>query len=552
MTYHLQPYSMIGLDDDLLDYLIREHESQRVGTFEQFWSYYRNPLRMIETLTRAGRREWVWRPAQYAGLPSRLKSSESGTPAKEVVIENDIAWRVQALVDYMTGREVQLASTAGDASVRQQINEVLEMALTRFGGAQLLQQAALLGAVYGHVDFVLRADPLLAGLSGQPTGRAIGVGGLSASGGDTGSSAGSASSAAPSSTLDNQTGQPDARVMRALDMMTLETVEAPRAIPLLSPHDYRIIDAYIISYHRACNELERESVGSFMARLGRWAFGSTTGTSNQGSRCTDRSSLGKRATTHVIEILSADHRQVYEDGALVHDEPNRLGILPVVHIQDGTQPYCFDGLGEVEPLIALQDELNTRLSDRANRVTLQSFKMYLGKGIDGFGERPIGPGQMWMTDNMEASIDEFGGDASSPSEEAHIREIREAMDKASSVTPLAAGVIQGNLRVGSLSSENALRISLLGILSKVERKRQRYSEGIASTFRMLLHALDQSGIFRTRPEDRGIDVLWTAAVPEDQFKKLEEAVLKRDLGVPTQRILSELGYGPDELGDTSH
>ncbi len=72
--------------------------------------------------------------------------------------------------------------------------------------------------------------------------------------------------------------------------------------------------------------------------------------------------------------------------------------------------------------------------------------MYLGKGIDGFTDRPVGPGQMWSTDNPDAAIHEFGGDADTPSEDHHIREIREAMDKTSGVSPLAAGVVGGQHR----------------------------------------------------------------------------------------------------------
>ncbi len=39
-------------------------------------------------------------------------------------------------------------------------------------------------------------------------------------------------------------------------------------------------------------------------------------------------------------------------------------------------PLSYEGLSDVEPLIPLQDELNTRLSDRANRVTYQAFNMF--------------------------------------------------------------------------------------------------------------------------------------------------------------------------------
>src|SRR5690606_36469917 len=205
----------------------------------------------------------------------------------------------------------------------------------------------------------------------------------------------------------------------------------------------------ILHYRRWDRRVEETG---FLSRLGRW------------SGLTGAGDGRVRGTVEVTEILSASHRQVYEDGELIVDEPNRLGVLPVVHVQHGPQPYFYEVLSEVEPLIGLQDELNTRLSDRANRVTLQCFKMYLGKGIDGFGERPVGPGQMWSTDSPEASIEAFGGDAASPSEVEHVREIREALDKVSGVTPLAAGLLRA--KVGTLSSENALRISMMGLLSK--------------------------------------------------------------------------------------
>src|SRR5262245_65053339 len=125
--------------------------------------------------------------------------------------------------------------------------------------------------------------------------------------------------------------------------------------------------------------------------------------------------------------------------------------------------------------------------------------MWLGKGIDGFLDRPIGPGQMWLTDNPDASIESFGGDADSPSERQHIEELREALDKASGVTPAAAGHIKA--RVGNLTSENALRISLMGTLAKIKRKRVTYGQGIQQLCELVLHALHVHGVHRTEPQD---------------------------------------------------
>jgi hypothetical protein len=210
-------------------------------------------------------------------------------------------------------------------------------------------------------------------------------------------------------------------------------------------------------------------------------------------------------------------------------------------VQNQSQPFRYEGLSDVEPLIPLQDELNTRLSDRANRVTMQSFRMWLGKGIDGFTERPIGPGQMWMTDNTDASIEGFGGDADSPSEKAHIEELREALDKTSGVTPAAAGHIKA--KVGNLTSENALRISLMGTIAKIKRKRITYGRGIAETAALILHALDLSGLLRTAEGDRAVEIVWPDPLPADESRRIEDALRKAQLGVPLKTLRAELGYG---------
>jgi hypothetical protein len=199
------------------------------------------------------------------------------------------------------------------------------------------------------------------------------------------------------------------------------------------------------------------------------------------------------------------------------------------------------GQGDVEPLIGLQDELNTRLSDRAYRVTMASFRMYLGKGIEDFVRRPVGPGQMWGTDNPDATIEAFGGDQSTPSEDAHINEVREALDKISGVSPVAAGLIRGKL--GNLTSAVALRLTLIALLARTERKRVSLTRTLSQVVRVALAMLDRAGVIRTEEADRGIDVNWPTALPESDMDRLAEAQAKLAIGVPREVVLTELGYG---------
>lgn len=485
--------------------LVEEHGRDRLGRLELFWRYYRNELESpglghsLDERVGGRRVGGGYGLAQERGLPGRFRGSWMGddrAAEKEVVIENDIAWRVHAMVDFMFGRPVRIQSQAGSAGRRGEIERVCELLWESSGGISLMQDMALLGHVFGHVDVLVRS-----GVSG---GR-FGYGGV-----------------------------------------RFEIVEPRRGVALVSEHDYREIEGYVVIGERGAHEDELERGGERERDRGRFA---------RWLRRHEGHGLvgvgGDPGTVRVLEVFGRGVRRVYEDfgGGYELVEEGGLGVtgeVPVVHIQNVSQPFRYEGLGEVEPLIPLQDELNTRLSDRASRVTMQSFKMLLAKGLDGLDGMSVGPGQVLQTDNPEASIEAFGGDGSSPSEDAHIEQVREALDKTSGVPPLATGVVRA--RVGNLSSENALRLTLTGLLSRTERKRVMYGRGIADATRMALAALDEAGVFSTVEEEREVRVVWPESIPSDERVRLANARAKLDLGVDRDRVLSELGYGPGDDG----
>ncbi len=474
-----------------LDRLIERHELHTRPAADRLWAYYRNPLT-------AARPDRPREPAQAMGLPPRLRTrAGTATPPRERVIENDIAWRVHTLVDFMFGRSITLQSLAPDDDRATFIGSHLRNLFTRSGGIAFFQDLALLGSVYGHVDVLLRIDSTEPSLGDDPFAH-----------------------------------------------MRLEIVDPPRSIPLVNPTDYRTLDAFLIHARRTTDHnlgADDTSRPSFLTRVRQRLIGDDAGFDPTPLAHGDRADAWTEVFTH-------ERRAVYvRDGGATRSprrmtevEVNRLGRVPVVHIQNLPQPFAWEGLGDVEPLIPLQDELNTRLSDRANRVTFQSFKMYLGRGIDGFIDRPVGPGQMWQTDNLDANIQEFGGDADTPSESAHINEIREAMDKTSGVSPVAAGILRG--KVGNLTSENALRIVLMGLLARTQKKRTTYGRGIEAMCELAMHAADVLGRFPNDPVERDVRVEWPNPLPEAESQRLRDAQLKLTLGIPRNRVLAELGY----------
>jgi hypothetical protein len=505
MGFDLHIFKDPQLEADYVEWLVDEQSVDIQSHFAKLWEYYTN--RMIENnnsgasdkkVNESGR---CYVQAQEYGLPPRITgfthSANAGifgarsikdVQRKEVVIENDIAWRINAAVDFLFGKPISFVSRAPDSQKRAEIESILKAVFEANGAIGFFQDMAVLGSVYGFVDCLVR-----------PGGEILEQ---------------FTSSSSQTLSLKN--------VLQLAQTIGLELIEAPRALPVLEENDYKKIRYYLQHFYQKKNAINRKS--SFLARL-----------LLQGKRSSD-----SQQTIAVTEIISATAWQRYENKQLVGEGELPWGFLPAVHIQNIAQPYYYEGLSDVEPLIPLQDELNTRLSDRASRITFQSFKMYLGKGIEGFEDRPISPGRMWYTDNAEATIEEFGGDAATPSEDMHIAEIREAMDKTSGVTPLVAGVLKNKL--GNLTSAVALRLTLMGMLSKTERKRFTYGEGLKKVCKMVLDIFDKANIYRTGRADREIDIIFPSALPENMMEKLKEAEIKKELGVPIEQVLRELGY----------
>jgi len=518
MAYDLAIFRDPEFGADYVDWLADEHSIDIRLHFAKLWAYYTNRIEAVSNSSASGRKVNQsgrgYLQAQEQGLPSRITgltySSDAGAfgttavkevQRKEVVIENDIAWRVNAAVDFLFGKPISFVSKSSDSHKRAEIGLLLKALFEANGAIGFLQDMAVLGSVYGFVDCLVRPGDELTQLI---------------------SSNSHFSSQEQNGNPSSSQSLPFEDVLRLAQTVDLELIEAPRALPVLEENDYKKIRYYVQHFYQRKNALNRR--GSFLSRL----------------LSQRRQSGDSRQVIAVTEIISADKWQRYENKELAAEGELPLGYLPVVHIQNVAQPYYYEGLSDVEPLLPLQDELNTRLSDRASRLTFQSFKMYLGKGIEGFEDRPVSPGRMWHTDNPEATIEEFGGDAATPSEDLHISEIREAMDKTSGVTPLVAGVLKNKL--GNLTSAVALRLTLMGMLSKTERKRFTYGEGLNKVCCMALDMLDKGGVYRTSAADREIEIIFPSPLPENVMEKLKEAQLKKELGVPTEQVLRELGY----------
>ncbi|MBX3382755.1 MAG: phage portal protein [Phycisphaeraceae bacterium] len=470
----------------LINLVIDEHRRRALPRYNLFWSYYRNAM---EVTGRAGARTRPYRLAHEATLPFRSGDDDPDTRLRrQSVIENDIAWRIHAMIDFIFGKPLTIRSQAADPHLRARIDAILHAVWDHSGGLALMQDCALLAHVFGHASLGLRLSDHLAAL-----------------------------------TLDQRRPRLTPDPHDCARHIRLELIDPRRAAPILDDRDYRRLRALILHTTRETNDIIADGASlspSFAAAPSR-----------------------RRAAT--TEVITADSWRIFEDGRAVSSQFFHIADAPpVAHFQNIAQPFEHAGLGEVEPLIPLQDELNARLTDRASRVTMQTFKMFLVKGFDSLNNASVGPGRLWITDNPDAAVEPFGGDASSPSEDRHLADIRDAMDKISGVPPLASGVVQA--KVGNLSSANALRITLMSVLSKTARKRITYGRGIAHACELILAALSAADILPTSPQDRRVRLLWPDPLPEDIRERLLTLDAKARFGAPNEQLLAELGHGSDE------
>lgn len=449
------PVEDLELEPHALEQTLVHHHSRVLPQLQRFYTYWRNPL--IEQQPKPV-------PGQSIGLPRRHRFPPNPlTQPRELVIENDITWRLGVMIDFLMGQPIKLAVQAASQARSEELEAVLSEVLESSGGLPMLQDLALLGHVHGLAALLLRSDEATGALKVVP-------------------------------------------------------IDPTRLVPILD-RDGSMIAAVLVD------------VGDEAQR---------------GDHPFDRIEIFTPTARRIIarRLDDAGHTQ-YE---ILLDEAGTLtpGFLPLVHAQHSQQPGSFHGIGEVEPLIPLQDELNTRLTDRAARVTMQSFKMFLAKGVEGFDKIPVGPGTLISTDNERAEITTFGGDGASPSEDRHIDEVRAAMDKISGVPPLATGVIQA--RIGNLSSENALRLTLQGLIARTQRKRVIYGRLIAQICRLIFAALDARGDLRTDLAERAVQVQWPEMLTPSAQELIRSVSVKQSLGVSDQTLLRELGYASGDPG----
>ncbi|KKL84534.1 hypothetical protein LCGC14_1963790, partial [marine sediment metagenome] len=151
MGFDFGKFEEDGLSEAFVEWLVEEEWVAGGAQFGRLWDYYDNPMRQVmqgrnggDNASESGRN---YVQAQEVGLPARItgvvysrsNGAEGGRSVpdiqrKEVVIENDIAWRINAMVDFLFGKGVQLISKSPQVSKRREIEKIMKAVFSANGG----------------------------------------------------------------------------------------------------------------------------------------------------------------------------------------------------------------------------------------------------------------------------------------------------------------------------------------------------------------------------------------------------------------------------------
>jgi hypothetical protein len=255
MGFDLDIFKDEQLEADYIEWLVDELSIEIAAHFSKLWEYYTNQIAeasgadsCYRKINEAGR---CYLQAQEYGLPARITglvhSANAGVfgaravkdvQRKEVVIENDIAWRINAAVDFLFGKPISFVSKSPDSQKRAEIEAILKAVFEANGALGFFQDMVVLGSVYGFVDCLVRpGDEVFARVTSSS-----------------------------SQILEGRHGVlPLQDVLQLAQTIGLELIEAPRALPVLEENDYKRIRYYVQHFVQRRNALNRKS--SFLSRL---------------------------------------------------------------------------------------------------------------------------------------------------------------------------------------------------------------------------------------------------------------------------------------------
>jgi hypothetical protein len=238
----------------------------------------------------------------------------------------------------------------------------------------------------------------------------------------------------------------------------------------------------------------------------------------------------------VVERWTTTELEVLVQGRAVRHGPNPYGELPFVHIGNLRPPNTFWGVSDLRDVLALNRELDERVSDQADLIRYHADPPVIFRGVDEHSDLAVGPGTVWdIPADADVKLLEWSGRA--PAVQEHIQTVLRALYEVAETPRTAFG------DSGRVLSGVALETELRPIVQKTLRKRVYWTAGLRRRNALVLRLAERFGLAETGEfSPYHSRVVWPAMLPQDRSRDVADAIALVAAGLRSARTaMDDLG-----------
>ena len=247
----------------------------------------------------------------------------------------------------------------------------------------------------------------------------------------------------------------------------------------------------------------------------------------------------------VTEVWTASTLEVLRSGEVERRVPNPYGFIPYVVFPNLRVPKEPWGQSDLVDLLAVNRELNSRLSVLAHILEVSGNPIAVLENVTDSTGIKVGPGRLWELpkDARAYLLDLLSGGGV----QLHIEYVNllyRAMHDIAEMPRTAFGDGEGTARSGV-----ALEVELQPMLQKIARKRAIWTVALGERARMVLrlHALhgdEQAASAANHAGVYAVRVVWPPILPSDRTELVQQETALVQAGIHShRRAMDLLGEG---------
>lgn len=246
------------------------------------------------------------------------------------------------------------------------------------------------------------------------------------------------------------------------------------------------------------------------------------------------------------EFWTADEIVTYQDGVETDRMQNPYGFIPFVQIKNFPIAGRTRGVGDLEDIIPLNVELNTKKSDVSEVIDYHSAPITLVYGAK-IGNLEKGANKVWGGLPKDAKVENLSLQGDLVASTAYIQDVKTAMCEIAGIPE----TVLGGASAISNTSGVALQYMNLPLIERTKIKRSCSIDGLQNVNEMVLFIALAEGMIRKPEEMTMKDFVYNTVtipdtLPKDELIELQKIQQEMTLGLESRQGAMER-IGRDDI-----